>query len=118
MALPLLSGWCNLADAPIVSTSRGGQGGQTTQRAYWRAAFNDRWKSKDGREHKDTTWINCVAWGRTAQQIEAAKLEKGQRIYIVEGRLKQRERMDDNGNKVLDEEVVVYQFAIAPPRVG
>jgi len=111
------TGWCNLGADPQITTSRGQEGGQVSHRAYFRAAFNHRYKS-GGRDIKETVWMNCVAWGRTARQMEAARLEKGQRIYIVEGRLKQQERCDDNGNQTLAEELVVYQFAISPPKVG
>ena len=113
MALPRLTGWCNLASAPQIY--RAEQGGRV--RAVLRVAFNHRWTDRDKKEHKETTWLNCVAWGQTAAQMEAAKLVGGARIHVVEGRLKQEERLDDNGQRQISFELVIHQFAISPPRV-
>jgi len=48
-------------------------------------ALNDSWKGSDGQKREKTTFVDCTAWGRTAEVI-AQYHKKGSHIY-VEGRL-------------------------------
>jgi single-strand DNA-binding protein len=43
-------------------------------------AVNKSWKKGDDWV-EETTWVNCVAWAKTAEQV-AAQYSKGSRIYV------------------------------------
>jgi single-strand DNA-binding protein len=113
MSLPKVCGWGNLAAAPEVTRSAEGGG----VRATWRMAFNEKYRDAAGREVKDTTWLDCVAWGRTAAAIDAAGLSKGQYLY-VEGKLKQRSTQDEQGQQKTYSDLVVFGASLPLPRVG
>jgi len=49
-------------------------------------AVNRKWKGKDGQDGEETLFVDCTAWGRTAE-VMAEHLEKGRAVF-VEGRLK------------------------------
>ncbi|MFN9993997.1 MAG: single-stranded DNA-binding protein, partial [Phycisphaerales bacterium] len=49
-------------------------------------AMNRSWKTPDGEKREDVTFVDCEAWGRTAEVI-AQYFSKGKPI-IIEGRLK------------------------------
>jgi single-strand DNA-binding protein len=54
--------------------------------ASFSIACNRRWKSKDGEDREEVTYVDCEAWGRTAEVI-CEHFTKGKPIF-VEGRLK------------------------------
>ena len=77
-------------------------------------ALNRKWK-KDGQETQETTYIDCVAFGRRAEAI-SQYLAKGRQIY-VEGRLRQERWEDKEGRKCTKIGVVVDEFQFGdPPR--
>ena len=49
-------------------------------------AVNRKWKGKDGGDGEETTFVDCTAWGRTAE-VMVEHLQKGRAVF-VEGRLK------------------------------
>ena len=49
-------------------------------------AVNNRYKTKDGEDKEETTFVDCEAWGRTAEVLKQY-LAKGKPVFI-EGRLK------------------------------
>ncbi len=49
-------------------------------------AVNRRFKDRDGNDREETTFVDCEAWGRTAE-VMAQYLAKGRPVFI-EGRLK------------------------------
>lgn len=59
-------------------------------------------------EHKQTNWIDAVAWNGCAETI-AKCFTKGSRIIII-GRLQTRSYEDKNGNKRKAYEVTVTDF--------
>lgn len=61
-------------------------------------AINRRWRGKDGRESEETTFVDCVAWGRTGEAL-AEYQGKGDAV-LVEGRLTLDRWQDrDGGNR-------------------
>lgn len=50
-------------------------------------ACNRTWKNAAGEKQEETTFVECEAWGRTAELV-GQYLKKGDPVY-VEGRLKQ-----------------------------
>lgn len=86
-------------------------------RAVFSLAFNDSYRDGHGHEVKLTTWIQCVAWGATAAQIDRAGLGKGVGIYLIDARLREERRTDDQGKEHRNYEATVWQFALAAPRV-
>lgn len=60
-------------------------------------AVNRRWKDKAGESKEEVTFIDCEAWGRTAELV-AQYLKKGSPAYI-EGRLKLDQWEDKDGKK-------------------
>lgn len=48
-------------------------------------ATNRVWKDDNGEEHKETTWFNISAWGKSAETI-SSYVKKGASLF-VEGRL-------------------------------
>ena len=78
-------------------------------------AVNKTW-SKDGEKKEYVSFINCVAWGKTAEII-AEYVKKGQRISIV-GHLQQRGWEDKTGAKRITTEVIVEEFQFLTPKDG
>jgi single-strand DNA-binding protein len=78
-------------------------------------AINRRFKGADGELKEDSTFVDCEAWGRTAELI-GQYLAKGSAAYI-EGRLKLDSWQDKEGKNRSRLKVVVenVQF-IGPPK--
>ncbi len=71
-------------------------------------AINHRWKDQNGEQKEEVTFIDCEAWGRTAEVINQY-LRKGRPIFI-EGRLKLDQWQDKEGNNRSKLKVVVENF--------
>jgi len=72
-------------------------------------ASSRKWKDKNtGEQKEETEWVNCVAWGKTAEVI-AQYFTKGKEIYI-EGRLQTRTWDGQDGKKNYRTEVIVNEF--------
>ncbi len=66
------------------------------------------WKDQNGQTQDQTSFINCVAWGKVGEII-AQYVQKGSPL-LVSGRLDQRSYEDKDGNKRQAVEVVVEDF--------
>lgn len=71
-------------------------------------AVSRSWKGQDGQQQEQTSFINCVAWGKPGEII-AQYVSKGSPL-LVSGRLDQRSYDDKDGNKRQAVEVVVEDF--------
>ena len=71
-------------------------------------AVNRRFRSSDGENREETTFVDCEAWGRTAETM-AQYLSKGRPVFI-EGRLKLDQWQDRDGNNRSKLKVVVENF--------
>ena len=71
-------------------------------------AINRRWKDPNGEQKEEVTFVDCEAWGRTAEVINQY-LRKGRPIFI-EGRLKLDQWQDKEGNNRSKLKVVVESF--------
>lgn len=80
--------------------------GQTV--ANFSLAVSRSWKGQDGQQQEQTSFINCVAWGKVGEIIEQYT-NKGTPL-LVSGRLDQRSYEDKDGNKRQAVEVVVEDF--------
>ena len=80
-------------------------------------AVNRRWRTPEGEDREETTFVDCEAWGRTAETL-SKYLSKGRPVFI-EGRLKLDQWEDKEGKKQSKIRVVVegFQF-IDGPRSG
>lgn len=67
----------------------------------------------NGRE-RESDFINCVAWGKTAESI-ANYVSKGSLIG-VQGRIQTRNYENDKGDRVYVTEVVVDNFSFLEPK--
>ena len=63
------------------------------------------WDYKAASGDRETDWIDCVAWRKTADFV-SRYFNKG-RMAVVEGRLQIRDWTDDKGNKRRNTEVLV-----------
>ncbi len=81
-------------------------GGQSV--ANFSLAVSRSWRGQDGQQQDQTSFINCVAWGKTGEIIEQY-VKKGNAL-LVSGRLDQRSYEDKDGNKRQAVEVVVEDF--------
>jgi single-strand DNA-binding protein len=68
-------------------------------------AVNEKYKDKDGNKKESVTFIDCEAWGRTAELI-GQYLSKGNPCY-VEGKLKLDTWDDKDGQKKSKLKIVV-----------
>jgi len=77
-------------------------------------AVNRRYRTADGENREDTTFVDCEAWGRTAETM-SRYLAKGRPVFI-EGRLKLDQWQDREGNNRSKLLVVVenFQFVDSP----
>lgn len=76
--------------------------------ANFSLAVSRSWKGQDGQQQEQTSFINCVAWGKPGEII-AQYVSKGSPL-LVSGRLDQRSYEDKDGNKRQAVEVVVEDF--------
>lgn len=76
--------------------------------ANFSLAVSRSWKGQDGQQQEQTSFINCVAWGKVGEIIEQYT-SKGSPL-LVSGRLDQRSYEDKEGNKRQAVEVVVEDF--------
>jgi len=77
--------------------------------ANFSLAISRSWKGQDGQQQEQTSFINCVAWGKTGEII-AQYVSKGNPL-LVSGRLDQRSWEDkESGQKRSTVEVVVEDF--------
>jgi single-strand DNA-binding protein len=77
-------------------------------------AVNRRYRTKDGEDREETTFVDCEAWGRTAE-IMQKYLAKGRPVF-VEGRLKLDQWQDKDGNNRSKMRVVVENFQFVDSR--
>ncbi len=77
-------------------------------------AVNRRYRTKEGEDREETTFVDCEAWGRTAE-IMQKYLTKGRPVFI-EGRLKLDQWQDKEGNKRSKLRVVVENFVFVDSR--
>lgn len=80
--------------------------GQTV--ANFSLAVSRSWKDQNGQTQEQTSFINCVAWGKVGDII-AQYTSKGTPL-LVSGRLDQRSYEDKDGNKRQAVEVNVEDF--------
>ncbi len=76
--------------------------------ANFSLAVGRTWKDANGETKEQTSFINCVAWGRAGETI-AQYVKKGNPL-LVSGRLDQRSYEDKDGNKRSTVEVNVEDF--------
>lgn len=93
----------NLTRDVEVRTTSGGQNVGNFSLAVTRS-----WRDQSGAQQEQTSFINCVAWGKTGDII-AQYVHKGDPL-LVSGRLTQRSYEDKEGNKRSATEVVVEDF--------
>jgi single-strand DNA-binding protein len=78
-------------------------------------AVNRKWAGSDGEKKEEVVFVDCEAWGKTAETM-AKFLAKGRGVYL-EGRLKLDQWEDKDGGKRSKLSVVVdsFQFIDAKP---
>ncbi len=79
-------------------------------------AVNRRYKTKEGENREETTFVDCEAWGRTAEVMQQY-LSKGKPVFI-EGRLKLDTWQDKDGSNRSKLRVVVESFEFIDSRGG
>ncbi len=79
-------------------------------------AVNRRFRTQDGQNREETTFVDCEAWGRTAETM-AQYLKKGRPVFI-EGRLKLDQWQDKEGNNRSKLKVVIDTFQFIDSREG
>ncbi len=79
-------------------------------------AMNRRFRTRDGEDRDETVFVDCEAWGRTAE-VMSQYLSKGRPVFI-EGRLKLDQWQDKDGNKRSKLRVVVENFQFVDSRPG
>jgi single-strand DNA-binding protein len=77
-------------------------------------AVNRRWRNQQGEQQEETTFVDCEAFGRTAEVINQY-LRKGRPIFI-EGRLRLDQWQDKEGNNRSKMKVVVETFQFVDSR--
>lgn len=70
-------------------------------------AINRTWKTDDGETHEAVTFINCQAWGRTAEAT-AQYCKKGKKV-LIESRLDQQTWEDKETHKQRSKIVAVVE---------
>jgi single-strand DNA-binding protein len=80
-------------------------------------AVNRRWKTPEGETREETTFVDCEAWGKTAEMM-AQFFSKG-RPVMVEGRLKMDTWQDkESGANRTKLKVVVENFHFVDSKPG
>ncbi len=71
-------------------------------------AINESYKNKNGEKVENTSWFNCIAWGKTAELLEQYG-EKGKKM-LVHGKLSNHNYTDKEGVKRYATEIYVDEF--------
>ncbi|NNF41669.1 MAG: single-stranded DNA-binding protein [Phycisphaerales bacterium] len=71
-------------------------------------AVNRKWRNREGQDQEETTFVDCEAWGRTAE-VMSQYLVKGRPVF-VEGRLRLDQWQDKDGGNRSKLKVVVDTF--------
>ena len=71
-------------------------------------AINRKFKTKDGETKEETTFVDCEAWGRTAETLNQY-IGKGAPLFVI-GRLKTDSWKDKDGSNRSKLKVVVEGF--------
>ena len=79
-------------------------------------AVNRRWRNQSGEDQEETTFVDCEAWGRTAE-VMSQYLQKGRPVF-VEGRLRLDQWQDREGNNRSRLKVVIEGFQFIDSRGG
>lgn len=79
-------------------------------------AVNRRFRTRDGENREEVTFVDCEAWGRTAE-VMGQYLQKGRPVFI-EGRLKLDTWEDKDGGKRSKLKVVVENFQFVDSKQG
>ena len=79
-------------------------------------AMNRKFKDREGNMREETTFVDCEAWGRTAE-VMAQYLSKGKPVF-VEGRLKLDQWQDKEGNNRSKLKVVIESFQFIDSKGG
>ncbi len=79
-------------------------------------AVNRKYKGRDGDMTEETTFVDCEAWGRTAETM-SKYLSKGRPVF-VEGRLKLDQWQDKDGNNRSKLKVVIDTFQFVDSRAN
>ena len=77
-------------------------------------AVNHRWRSKEGEQKEEVTFVDCEVWGRQAE-VMSQYLSKGRPVF-VEGRLKLDQWQDKDGGNRSKLKVVVESFQFIDSR--
>ena len=77
-------------------------------------AVNRKFKGREGDMKEETTFVDCEAWGRTAETM-SKYLSKGKPVF-VEGRLKLDQWQDKDGNNRSKLKVVIDTFQFVDSR--
>jgi single-strand DNA-binding protein len=77
-------------------------------------AVNRRWRTPEGEQREEVTFVDCEAWGKTAETL-SKYVSKGRPLFI-EGRLK-LDQWEKDGQKFSKLKVVVdgFQFIDSKP---
>jgi single-strand DNA-binding protein len=79
-------------------------------------AMNRKFKDKEGNMREEVTFVDCEAWGRTAE-VMSQYLSKGRPVF-VEGRLKLDQWQDKDGGNRSKLKVVVESFQFIDSKGG
>jgi single-strand DNA-binding protein len=82
-------------------------------------AINNRYKAADGTMKEDTTFVDCEAWGQTAESLSKF-LSKGRPVFI-EGRLRLdtwQDKTDGSNRSKLKVVVETFTFVDSKPEGG
>ncbi|MEM7229927.1 MAG: single-stranded DNA-binding protein [Planctomycetota bacterium] len=79
-------------------------------------AVNRKYRTRDGEDREETTFVDCEAWGRQAEVMNQY-LAKGRPVFI-EGRLKLDTWQDKDGGNRSKMRVVVENFQFMDSRGG
>lgn len=80
-------------------------------------AVNRRWRNQQtGEQQEETTFVDCTAFGRTAEVLNEY-LQKGRPLFI-EGRLRLDQWQDKDGNNRSKLEVIIENFQFIDSRGG
>ena len=80
-------------------------------------AVNRRYSTKEGEKREETTFVDCEAWGRTAE-VMSQYLSKGRAVFI-EGRLKLDQWEDrESGKNRSKLKVVIENFQFVDSKGG
>lgn len=94
----------NLGADPEIRSTQSGK-----KAANLRIAVSERWKTQDGEQRENTTWVPVTIWSEGLVRVAEQYLRKGSKVYVA-GKFVVRQWQDKSGQDRYSTDIVLQGF--------